>query len=332
MNGPRVSRRAFSLGLGALGLGGLGLSAAGCQRSDSGEPGTLRLGCMANLTHAPILAGIFSERLAKRIAPLKLEVRTFRAGPRVVEALLGRSIDVAVCGPAPIVTLQARHGDGTFQIISGCASGGASLVVAKGARITKPEDLHGARLATPQIGCTQDVSLRKYLAGHGLETKERGGDVDVTALASATIMTEMRRGGLTGGWLPEPWATRLVQEIGATRLVDERDLWPARSFSSALVATRPAFSKARTADLAKLMEAIGDEIDGAARLGQERLGEAHAAITKLVGNAGPKPTFYEAATYLSFTRDPLREAVLGFAGDAKDLGLLPRVPGPALFV
>ncbi|MGH7285033.1 MAG: hypothetical protein ACRELY_26190, partial [Polyangiaceae bacterium] len=58
--------------------------------------------------------------------------------------------------------------------------------------------------------------------------------------------------------------------------------------------------------------------------------ETFQAIDQLTG-AGPRKIFDEACGFVSFTKDPLREAVLAFAGDACALGLLPKVPGPALF-
>ena len=322
----RISRREAVLGLGAL----LATGAAACKRSDAGEPGVVRLGYLANMTHSPVIAGVASGRIARAIAPLKLETRVFRAGPSVVEALLSRSIDVGTSGPAPVVITQSRYGDGTLEVESGCGSGGASFVVRAGAKIERASDLRGKSVASPQIGCTQDVSLRKYLRGASLDSIENGGDVRVFAFAPATILAEMRRGELDGAWLPEPWATRIVQTLGARRLVDERDLWPDREFSSALVVSRPQFRSAREEDLSKVLAAIRAEIDRAAADPVGAREETFRAIDELTG-AGPRKIFDEACGFVSFTNDPLRDAVLAFAGDAHALGLLPKVPGPALF-
>ncbi len=322
----KISRREAVLGLGALLATGVG----GCKRSDAGEPGVVRLGYLANVTHAPVIAGVASGRIARAIAPLKLETRVFRAGPSVVEALLSRSIDIGTSGPAPVVITQSRYGDGTLEIESGCGSGGASFVVRAGAKIERASDLRGKSVASPQIGCTQDVSLRKYLKSAGLDSIENGGDVRVFAFAPATILAEMRRGELDGAWLPEPWATRVVQLLGARRFVDERDLWPDREFSAALVVSRPQFRSAREGDLSKVVAAIHAEIDRAAADPAGANEETFRAIDQLTG-AGPRNIFDDACAFVSFTKDPLREAVLAFAGDACALGLLPKVPGPSLF-
>jgi NitT/TauT family transport system substrate-binding protein len=303
---------------------------AACHREDRGDAGVLRIGYLANVTHSPMIAGVASGRIAKAIAPIKLETRVFRAGPSVVEALLSKSIDLGTSGPAPVVITQARYGDGTLEVESGCASGGASLVLRKGLDVRTAADLRGKSLASPQIGCTQDISLRKYLRAAGLDSTDRGGDVKVYAFAPATILAEMRRGEVDGAWLPEPWATRMVKTIGATRFVDERDLWPNHEFSSALVVTRPQFRAARSADMDNLIAAIREEIERAQHQPDVAREEAFNAIDKLTG-AGPKDIFAEAWSRVSFTKDPLREAVLAFASDACDLGMLPKIPGPALF-
>ena len=326
MSDFKISRREAVLGIGAL----LATGVSACHREDHGDAGVLRIGYLANVTHAPMIAGVASGRIAKAIAPIELETRVFRAGPSVVEALLSKSIDLGTSGPAPVVITQARYGDGTLEVESGCASGGASLVIRKGLKVVAAADLRGKSLASPQIGCTQDISLRKYLRVAGLDSTDRGGDVKVYAFAPATILAEMRSGDLDGAWLPEPWATRMVSTIGARRFVDERDLWPNHEFSSALVVTRPSFRAARAADLEKLMTAIGEEIDRAKKEPDVTREEAFKAIDVLTG-AGPHDIFAEAWSHVAFTRDPLREAVLAFANDACDLGMLPKVPGPALF-
>ncbi len=327
MSDLKITRREAVLGIVAL----LATGVSACHREDHGDAGVLRIGYLANVTHSPMIAGVASGRIAKAIAPIRLETRVFRAGPSVVEALLSKSIDLGTSGPAPVVITQARYGDGTLEVESGCASGGASLVLRKDLHAETAADLRGRSLASPQIGCTQDISLRKYLRAAGLDSTDRGGDVKVYAFAPATILAEMRRGELDGAWLPEPWATRMVKTIGATRFVDERDLWPNREFSSALVVTRPQFRAARRADVEKLMAAIGAEVDRAKNQSDLTREEAFNAIDKLTG-AGPKDIFAEAWSRVSFTKDPLREAVLAFAGDARDLGMLPKVPGPSLFV
>lgn len=293
---------------------------AGCRRR---RDDVVRVGFMTNLTHAPAIAGIAAGRLEKALG-VTVEARSFRAGPRVLEALMGDAIDVGVAGPSAIVYTNARHGAGTLRLVSGCCSGGASLVVARGSGIGGCDDLRGKTLATTQIGTTQDISLRKYLHANGYVPAERGGDVAVTALDASTILTEMRRGALDGAWLAEPWATRLVREVSAVRLLDERDLWPGRKFPTALVVARGDYAREHGALLARLSHAFAVETSRAAHSPDETRGLVGDELARLVGKRLPDALLAEAWTYVDFTDDPLVAELDVIADDAYSLGLAPR--------
>jgi NitT/TauT family transport system substrate-binding protein len=315
-----TTRRAFLGGLAAAALTGVtGFALA--KRKPAVEP--IRVGAMANLTHAPMLAGLGSGRIAAALgAPV--ETRVFRAGPRVAEALIGRAIDAGTAGPAPIVVHHARHGG--LRIVSGVCSGGASLVVTKQSGIRQASDVRGKRLAVTQIGTTQDVALRMWLRNARLRDRAAGGDVIVLAIAGATILDQMKRGELDGAWLPEPWATRVVTDVDAMRLVDERDLWPDRKFSTAVLAT--TVDNAATDWLPKLERAVAEEVARAKHDPETAIAEAHAELTRRMGNPGSLKLFLKAAAFVDFTSDPLRASIDQFGESAATLGLSP--PNPTL--
>jgi NitT/TauT family transport system substrate-binding protein len=319
-----ISRRGFVSGLAAVAATGL----AAC-RSPGGVPGVLRIGFLANLTHAPMMNAVASGRLARALPGVRIEARTFRAGPRVVEALLGGAIDVGTTGPAPLVYAHARHGEDALRVLSGCASGGASLVVAP--RVEEAADLRGAQLAVAQLGSTQDVSLRKWLRAHHLATKERGGDVRVTTLAPAALASAMASGEVAGGWLPEPWATRLVTESGARRLVDERNEWQNGLFAASLLAARADLVAARRSDVDRVVAALRAEIAAIATDPGAARATTHAEIGRLTGKGVPRKVLDAAWSYVDFTENPLAGAVERFAEDAALLGLVPPVTCAKLF-
>jgi|HubBroStandDraft_2_1064218.scaffolds.fasta_scaffold04884_5 NitT/TauT family transport system substrate-binding protein len=309
-----------------------GACAAALSASCRGRRGdVVRIGFMTNLTHAPAILGVTSGRIERAVG-VRVESRSFRAGPRVVEALVGDAIDVGVAGPGAVIYTHARHGAGFLRVLSGCASGGASFVVGSGSGIQGAGDLRGKTLATTQIGTMQDVALRKYLRAHGYAAAERGGDVTVHALDPATILTEMRSGALDGAWLPEPWATRLVQDAHATRLIDERDLWPGRVFPNAIVVARGDFLRDSGPLAARVTEAIGVEIDRArhepAAATSDAAGDALGAI---LGKPLPRSLIEEAWRWVDFTRDPLPDALETIAHDAWALGLAPQTTCRTLF-
>jgi NitT/TauT family transport system substrate-binding protein len=299
-----VDRRAFL----AAALAVSSSAIAGVSFARRRETDALRIGVMTNLTHAPLLAGLGSGRIARALSPTKIETRVFRSGPRVVEALFGGAIDVGTAGPAAIVIHHARHaarGNPGLRVLTGCASGGASLMVARGIGVTAPSDLLGKRLAVTQIGTTQDVALRSWLRAHAL------GDEAVMAVPASVILDQMRRGDLHGTWIGEPWATRLEHELGAVRLVDERDLWPGRRFASAALAARAESSGDEP--LRRLVHALEDEVARAQSNPRDVLEEAYTELRRHIGNPGSRSVFDAAARYMDFTSDPVASSFLRFA-------------------
>lgn len=314
-----MNRRAFLAALAAAGA----TAATGIALARRANDGALRVGVMSNLTHAPLLAGLGSGRIARALAPIPIESRVFRAGPRVTEALIGDAIDVGTSGPAPVVVHHARHasgGRGGLRILGGCASGGASLVVTRRSGITQPEHLHGKSLAVTQLGSTQDLALRTYLSVHGLRDGIAGGDVRVIAVDGATILAQMKSGDLDGAWLPEPWATRVVRELGVLRFIDERDLWEGRRFATAVLVAR-----SDTADdvrVKRLAVALEEEVARAIRAPEATRAEAYEELKRRVGNPGKRADFDAAWSFVDFTTDPVRSSVVELAQRARSLSII----------
>jgi len=212
---------------------------AGCSRADRDEspvastdkgPATeLRLGYFPNVTHAAALVGLDKGLFTKELGSTKLVPTKFNAGPEAVGALLGGSLDASFIGSGPAINAYAKSEGAAVRLIAGTTSGGAQLVVKP--TITKAADLAGKTIVTPQLGNTQDVSLKKWLAEQNL-TKT----VKVTNLENAQTLDAFQKGDVDGAWLPEPWSSRLVLDAGAKVLLDEATLWPA---STSATPTRP---------------------------------------------------------------------------------------------
>jgi NitT/TauT family transport system substrate-binding protein len=161
-----------------------------------------------------------------------------------MEALFAGALDACYVGPAPAINGYLRSHGEALVIVSGAAQNGAGLVVRKEANIHGPGDLHGKKVASPQLGNTQDVALRMYLKENGLAPKDRGGDVQVMPLANADILALMKQKELDGAWVPEPWTTRLIDEAGGVLLLDEKDRWPGKKFpTTVLVVTKKLASE-----------------------------------------------------------------------------------------
>jgi NitT/TauT family transport system substrate-binding protein len=184
----------------------------------------LKLGYFGNVTHAPALVGVSGGYIAGELGATKLSTQVFNAGPAAIEALNAGAIDATYIGPNPAINSFVKSGGESVNIIAGAAAGGAQLVVRPG--ITSAADLRGKILASPQLGGTQDVALRAWLATQGYKTNVDGsGDVAINPTENAQTLKLFQDGKLDGAWLPEPWASRLVLTAGAKVLVDEKDLW-----------------------------------------------------------------------------------------------------------
>ena len=298
------------------------LPACGDSARQAAAPAVVRLGYFANVTHAPAIVGLeqgwFAEELG---AGVKLEPKTFNAGPEAVEALFSDALDITYVGPNPAINAFAKSEGKAIRIVAGATSGGAALVVQPA--LAKPADLVGKKLATPQLGNTQDVALRAWLKAQGLSANlEGGGDVAVVPQANAQTLETFRAGEIQGAWVPEPWATRLVLEGGGVVLVDERSLWPDGQFVTTHIVVRTQFLEQHPDLVAAVLRAHVRAVDFANAEPAKARELVNAGIAKVTGKALPAAVIEGAWEKLHFTVDPIASSLRKSAEDATAVGLL----------
>ena len=296
----------------------------GCHRGGRpAAPQALHLGFFPNVTHAPALVGLEHGELARGLAPLGVEPKAFNAGPEAMEALFAGALDACYVGPAPAINAYLRSRGETLVIVAGAAQNGAGLVVRADAGIHGPADLHGKKLASPQLGNTQDIALRKYLAANGLQTRDRGGDVQVLPLANADILALMKQKQLDGAWVPEPWTTRLVDEAGGALFVDEKDLWPGHEFpTTVLVVTRKLLGE-HPEIVKKLVAAHVATIDWMKAHPDEARALVDAGLKKWAKKALPPEILRKAYAHVEPSYALLEDALRTQLADGRALGYLP---------
>lgn len=307
----------------------LSLAACATGAADPAGPGappdgitTIRLGFFPNLTHGPALVGLqeglFRDALKEQ--DLTVTPTAFNAGPDAVSALFGGSLDIAYIGPNPAINAYAESGGEAIRVIAGAASGGAALVVRPD--ITEPEDLRGRKIATPQLGNTQDVAFRAWLKENGLSSDvDGGGDVSITPQANAEGLAAYASGQIDGAWVPEPWVSEYLR-AGAQVLVDETTLWPQAQFVTTHVIVRTEFLEqypdAVAAFLSGHLAALQEiEADPAATADA-----ANAFLKSLTGSSLDPQVLTSAWANVRFTADPLPDTLKRSAEDAIDIGLL----------
>ncbi len=225
----------------ACGSSGSSSSSGSSGGSGSSGPVTLRLGFLANVTHAPALVGIKEGFFTKNLGDgVTLKLTPFSTGTEESTALLAGQLDAAYVGPNPAIKAWQTSNGKLIKVISGAASGGAALVVKKS--ITGPAQLKGQSLATPSLGNTQDVALRYWLKQHSLTaTQTGGGDVSIKPVTpNSAAVLEYTSGQIAGGWEPAPYDIEMVQ-AGGHMLVNEASLWPGGKFVTTNLVVTQAF-------------------------------------------------------------------------------------------
>jgi NitT/TauT family transport system substrate-binding protein len=207
----------------------VGAVTPGCGDPRALEAGVVRFGHFPNLTHAHGLVGHAATRAGKgwfeeRLPPgTRVEWYVYPAGPNAMQAMLAGSLDLCYVGPSPALNAHLRSRGSEVRVVAGAARGGAALVTRPGTSVRGAADFRGRQLATPQLGSTQDVAARAWLAAGGLRVTLTGGDARVVPIANSSHLDLFLKGEVDGAWTVEPWVSRLELDGGGSVLVEETE-------------------------------------------------------------------------------------------------------------
>ena len=321
-NGRRILGAAVALLLAGS------VAACGGDDSDSGSgdstatASTLRLGYFPNVTHAAAVVGVAKGFYTDKLGSTKLETQTFNAGPAEIEAMLGGDLDAGYIGPSPAINAYVKTKGEGIRIIAGATSGGASLVVQPG--ITSAADLKGKKIASPQLGNTQDVALRAWLKSQNLTPSSQGvtGDVSVEPTDNATTLQLFQDKKLDGAWVPEPWASRLVLDGGGKVLVDEKTLWPGGKFVTTNLIVRTEFLKKYPGTVKALLEGQVTTDEWIGKNEAEAKTTLNAELKRITTKALDPKVLDRAFSNIEITTDPLAASMKTEADNAVGAGLL----------
>ncbi|MFF0221983.1 aliphatic sulfonate ABC transporter substrate-binding protein [Streptomyces sp. NPDC004629] len=294
--------------------------AAGSEKTDGLD--SVRIGYFGNLTHATALVGNQKGFFQKELGATKAQYATFNAGPSEIEALNAGSIDIGWIGPSPSINGYTKSKGKSLKIIGGSASGGVKLVVDPD-KISSLKDVKGKRIATPQLGNTQDVAFLNWIADQGWKVDAQSGKGDVTVVRSDNKVTPdaFKAGSIDGAWVPEPTASKLVAEGGKV-LLDEATLWPDKKF----VITNIIVSQKFLTEHPKAVEAVLKASVETNKWINANPEEAKAAANKQLerdsGKALPAEVLDPAWKSIQITDDPLASTLGTEAEHAVKAGLL----------
>jgi NitT/TauT family transport system substrate-binding protein len=316
-------RSVFLIGIGVIALGiTMGITFdAGKETNED----TLRVAFFPNIGHAiPVVGmerGMFESNLGNSTT---IETKLFDSGPQVIESLFAKSIDIAYVGPGPAINGFLKSEKHDVVILSGAASGGASFIVHPNSQMTSAEDFAGKRIAAPQIGNTQDISLRHYLSENGLKPYEKGGSVIVLNIPNPDIYILFTKGEIDAAWVPEPWATILVQELDGKRLFYEEELWPENQFASVLLIGRQEYVTANPEIVTKWLESHQQTANWINDNQKETRIIFNEFMQNTMGQTLSDGVVDEALVNLEITTDSVDDSIHTFAKRADSLGYLGR--------
>ncbi len=287
-----------------------------------GDAVTINLGVFPNVTHAPGLVATADGGPLRQLMPnATISVQSFSSGTKAVESMFSGATDITFVGPNPAINAYAQSKGEAVRVISGSTSGGAFLVVKPA--ITGAADLKGRTLATPSLGNTQDVALRAWLKAQGLTSDTAGGgDVSITPQDNAQTLDTFVAGTIDGAWVPEPWATRLIQEGGGKVLVDERDLWPDGKYVTTQLMVSTPFLQANPEVVKRVLLATVRSVDFVNDHPAEAQQIVNGEIEKWTTKKLSDDLLTASWGNLTFTVDPIASSLQRSAEDATSLGLL----------
>ena len=282
----------------------------------------LRVGYFPNVTHAQGVIGKtltaqqkgwFEERLGPDV---EIQWYAFNAGPSAMEAIFAGSVDLTYVGPNPSLNAYIRSKGEEIRVIAGAARGGAALLVRPGSGIEKPADFKGKKLATPQLGNTQDVAARVWLLKQGFKITQMGGEVFVLPTANPDQLSLFQQGKIDAVWTVEPWVSRIEREAGGKIYLEQKDAVTTILVSSVkFMKTQPELVKKFAQAHRELTDWVNAHPVEAQALVQRGLSDEVKREIKL-------ELVVASWQRLTFTSEITLESIESLVGDARQLGFI----------
>ncbi|MFD3438657.1 aliphatic sulfonate ABC transporter substrate-binding protein [Streptomyces sp. NPDC058685] len=283
---------------------------------------SVKLGYFPNLTHATALVGEQEGILQKELGGTQIKSTTFNAGPSEIEALNAGAIDIGFIGPSPSINAYTKSKGKNLRIVGGSASGGVKLVV-NPKKIKTLDDLKGKKIATPQLGNTQDVAFLNWIKEKGWKVDAQSGKGDVSVVRSDNKITPdaYKSGSVDGAWVPEPTASKLVSQ-GAKVLLDESALWPDKKFVITNIIVSQKFLKEHPDVVEALLRGTVKTNAWINANPDKAKASANAKLKALTGKDLPADIIDPAWKSVQFIDDPLAATLQAQADHAVKAGLL----------
>lgn len=310
---------------GIVGIAILSVLGISLNGSETLHDSKLRIAYFPNIGHAVPIVGMENDFFRNSLGDqIKIETRVFDSGPQAIESLFANSVDIAYVGPGPAINGFLNSENNNVKILAGAASGGASFIVHPDSEINIASDFKGKKIAAPQIGNTQDVSLRNYLSENNLKPAEKGGSVIVYNISNPDIYTLFVKGDIDGAWVAEPWATILENELDGTRLFYEEELWPENEFASVVLIGNTNYVENNKELIQNFLSAHRETIIWINEHPEDTRIVFNTFLDSHLGQSLSDDVVDVALSNLRITDDPKSDSIFSFAEQANALGYLGR--------
>jgi NitT/TauT family transport system substrate-binding protein len=294
--------------------------------SVAGGKTVIRVGHFPNITHVQGLVAHHLSRQGKgwfeaRLGPgVEVQWFTYNAGPSAMEAIFAKSIELSYVGPGPALNAYAKSRGDEIRIIAGSANGGAALVIQPNANLKTPADFKGKKIATPQLGNTQDISCRAWLASGGLRITQLGGDAQVLPTQNPDQLLLFQQKAVDAVWTVEPWVSRLEQEAGGKALVEEPDV------ATTLLVASVKFIREQRELAQKFVQAHQELTDWILKHPDEAQRIVGAELLAETRSDLPAELIAHAWKRITLTSELPRASVQAFVADAQKAGFMKTAP------
>ncbi|HEX9061928.1 MAG TPA: aliphatic sulfonate ABC transporter substrate-binding protein [Clostridia bacterium] len=329
-----IIKKVVSLGvLLVLGIGGLTGCSTNSENSSSQQTSakesrntTVRVAFFPNITHSQALVGKAEGQFQKALGDTnKIDWKQFNAGPAEIEALFAGEIDIGYIGPGPAINGYTKS-KGDLQIVAGATDAGAILISRKDLVIKDLKELNGKKIAVPQFGNTQDLSLRSLLLKNGIKDTTKGGTVEIRQAENPDIKTLLDKGEIDAALVPEPWGSRLIKESKANVVLDYNQVFRDGKYTTSVIITSKKFNNDHPDLVEKFVRAHVELTDYINKNPDKAKETVNAQIKELTKKPLANDVLDAAFKRLTVTYDPEKDSVVEFGNLSYDTGFIKEKP------
>ena len=271
------------------------------------------------------MIGKVGGQFQKSLGNNEIEWKMFNAGPSEMEAMLAGELDIAYIGPGPAINGYVKS-KGDVKIIAGATNAGAILISRKDVKISNLKELENKKIAVPQFGNTQDLTLRYLLKQNGLEDTTKGGNVEIRQVQNPDLKVLLEKGEIDAALVPEPWGSTLVKEIGANVVLDYNQLWREGNYSTAVVIARKDFIEKHPDIVEKFLTTHVELTEETLKNTDQTKQIVNDEINNITKQSLSKDVLDAAFDRMTVTYDPEKESVIDFVDLSVETGILKEKP------